>query len=120
MNGTEYTEEDNLRIYAEALAEFKQEHRDFIGSKVIYAPSKNRINATAKVFAIAERLHHKFPGFLVGFDLVGQEDRAPMLVKFAKHILQLPKDMKFFFHAGETNWFGYIDQNMVNVHIERP
>lgn len=108
-----------MRIYAEALAEFKEEHPDFIGSKIIYAPSKGGMNKGWKktnIFDTAAQLHHKFPGFLVGFDLVGQEDRAPMLVKFAKYILKLPKDMKLFLHAGETNWFGYIDQNMVNVH----
>lgn len=63
------------------------------------------------------RLHAKFPEFLAGFDLVGQEDVAPGLISFAEQILKLPSDLKFFFHAGETNWFGSVDENLVIIII---
>lgn len=102
-----------MKIYSEALAEFKQDHPNFIGSKVIYAPNKVSIADSAQFFATAQRLNAAFPNFLAGFDLVGQEDIAPMLVLYAEQILKLPGDMKFFFHAGETNWFGSIDENLV-------
>lgn len=104
-----------MRIYAEALAEFKQEHPDFIGAKVIYAPGKVMVADCDHFFETARQLRDEFPNFLAGFDLVGQEDTAPMLVQYAEHILKLPSDMKFFFHAGETNWFGSIDENLVSV-----
>lgn len=50
---------------------------------------------------------------MIGFDLVGQEDVAPTLVSYAEQILKLPSNIQFFFHAGETNWFGSIDENLV-------
>lgn len=101
-------------MYVEALEEFKQENPSFIGSKIIYAPLKQTSNETAATyFDVVLRLHAKFPQFLAGFDLVGQEDTAPELVSFAEHILQLPEDINLFFHAGETNWYGSVDENLV-------
>lgn len=115
LNGTDYDQENSISLYMEALDEFKRENPSFIGSKLIYAPAKpNQSNETyATYFKSVRRLHSKFPQFLAGFDLVGQEDRSPTLLTFAEQILQLPDDIKFFFHAGETNWFGNTDENLV-------
>lgn len=114
LDGKVYNEEETVEIYVEALNEFKHENPSFIGSKFIYAPLKQVSNETAaNYFDVILRLHAKFPHFLAGFDLVGQEDTAPGLVAFAEHILQLPDDINFFFHAGETNWFGSVDENLV-------
>lgn len=98
----------------EALNEFKSDNPSFIGGKYIYAPIKMATNETiAGYFEVIRRIHKKFPEFVVGFDLVGQEDPSPPLVKFAEQILLLPDDIKFYFHAGETNWYGSIDENLV-------
>lgn len=103
-----------MKIYVDALNEFKQENPSFIDGKFIYAPLKTLPNATiATYFEIIRRLHERFPNDLAGFDLVAQEDISPPLESFAEEILKLPDDIKFFFHAGETNWFGSIDENLV-------
>lgn len=100
----------------EALAEFKQDHPDFIGSKIIYGHGKSKMFlSNDPFFETAKKLHAKFSDFMVGIDLVGQEDIAPKLVSFVKDIQHMPADMNFFFHAGETNWFGGIDENLVNM-----
>lgn len=52
---------------------------------------------------------------MIGFDLVAQEDTGRPLIDFAEQILQLPKGIKFFFHAGETNWNGVTDDNLVSI-----
>lgn len=114
MDGKKYTEDDTLSVYREALEEFKSENPSFIGSKCIYAPAKLTSNdTTATYFEIIRRLHTKFPQFLAGFDLVGQEDKAPTLMSYAQQILELPDTVKLFFHAGETNWYGSTDENLV-------
>lgn len=59
-------------------------------------------------------LQTKFPDFVIGFDLVGQEDLGRPLIDFADQILTLPPTIKFFFHAGETNWGGQTDDNLVS------
>lgn len=97
------------------MAEFKQEHPDFIGSKIIYAPSKISPQNSGHIFETVKRLAKKFPNLMIGFDLVGQEDVAPTLVSYAEQILKLPSNIQFFFHAGETNWFGSIDENLVCI-----
>lgn len=105
-------------MYIEAIDEFRRENPLFIGSKVVYAPSKLASNSTiSHYFDAVRQLHANYPQFLVGFDLVGQEDAAPSLLSFAEHILKLPENLKFFFHAGETNWFGSIDENLVKSYL---
>lgn len=115
MNGTVYDEMDAMRMYAEASEEFKQENLSFIGSKCIYAPSKTAINKTInRYFELVRKFYENYPEFVAGFDLVGKEDISPSLLSFAEHILKLPSEIQFFFHAGETNWFGSADENLVN------
>lgn len=115
MDGNNYDEEATMGIYVEALDEFKRDNPSFIGSKFIYAPLKSADNQTINgYFKIVRHLYAKFPKFLAGFDLVGQEDTAPSLLAFAENILKLPSDIKLFFHAGETNWFGSVDENLVS------
>lgn len=43
------------------------------------------------------------PNFLVGFDLVGQEDLGKPLIEFKELVESLPQGTNFFFHAGETS-----------------
>lgn len=103
-------------MHLEVLAEFKREHPEFIGSKIIYGRGKSKLlPSNDPFFKRAKLFHKKFPDFVVGVDLVGQEDIAPKLVSFAKDLQHMPADMNFYFHAGETNWFGSIDENLVNI-----
>ena len=54
------------------------------------------------------------PRFVIGFDLVGQEDLGRPLVDFAD--LLLDHKIPYFFHAGETNWQGQpTDTNLVDA-----
>lgn len=114
LDGREYYEDDAIAIYIEAMKELSNENPLFIGSKFIYSGGKFGSNkTTARYFETIRHLHAKFPEFLAGFDLSGQEDKALPLITFVEQILQLPKDIKLFFHAGETNWFGSTDENLV-------
>lgn len=107
-----------MQIYIEALDEFKQENPGFIGSKFIYAPIKNASNRTAdRYFDVVKNLHKKFPQYLVGFDLVGQEDVSKNILDFIDGLLDLPEDINLFLHAGETNWYGSVDENMVSIYV---
>lgn len=100
----------------ETLDEFKRENPSFIGSKLIYTGNKwlSR-DMIADQFATVQHLHAKFPQFVGGFDLSNLEDKSPLLLIFAEQILELPKEIPLLFHAGETNWFGSIDESLVSV-----
>ncbi|XP_055314977.1 adenosine deaminase 2-like [Sitodiplosis mosellana] len=116
LDGNDYSETDILDIYIETLDEFKRDNPLFIGSKLVYAPGKHVSNEIVlRYFDAVRRLHKKYPRFLAGFDLVGQEDKTPGLLSFAEQILKLPADLEFFFHAGETNWFGSVDENLIDA-----
>lgn len=53
---------------------------------------------------------------MAGFDLVGQEELGRPLKDFVPELLKLPANIKFFFHGGETNWFGTsVDENLIDA-----
>lgn len=57
-----------------------------------------------------------YPNFVIGFDLVGQEDKGEPLVKFADQLNSVDPKINFFFHAGETNWNGIsTDLNLLDA-----
>lgn len=58
----------------------------------------------------AQQLIDEFPGFIIGFDLVAQEDPGRPLIDFAPILIEAAKNptMKYFFHAGETDWEGNV------------
>lgn len=162
-------------------AEFKVTHPSFIGIKLIYAQSKVKTNDQITLyFNNFLRLREKFPQYVVGFDLVGQEviystnwkamhetqlyyvdtlfkrfhgrhhihfislvdtvyhettltkcqcdffvlisfqDTAPRLFSYLQQFSKIPNPMKLYFlHAGETNWFGSVDENLVMAIFHR-
>ena len=77
---------------------------------MIYAPSRNTDPATVRAcIENTVQLVEAYPDFVVGFDLVGQEDLGRPLIEFISEILAGLKQhpgLRFFFHAGETDWQG--------------
>ena len=119
MEGNIYGPIETTQMYVDVLAEFKAENPEFIGAKFIYAPIKRVDMKTFRKYRpIIESLLEKFPDFVMGFDLVGQEDQGTPLKDFASEILQYPDNINFFWHAGETNWNGRIsDENLVSIRL---
>lgn len=69
----------------------------------------------------AVTLKSQFPNFMCGFDLVGQEDLGKPLQEFIPELLGTPNTMDFFFHAGETNWYGTTtDENLFDAVMMHP
>ncbi|XP_055535540.1 adenosine deaminase 2-like [Wyeomyia smithii] len=116
LDNRTYGPEEVVRIYYDLVEKFKSEHEDFIGAKFIYAPHRLCDDATfSQYMDIAERLHQKFPTFVAGFDLVGQEDLGRPHSDFNERLLKMNPSIQFFFHAGETNWNGYTDENLIDA-----
>ncbi|CAB0040226.1 unnamed protein product [Trichogramma brassicae] len=58
----------------------------------------------------------KYPDFVLGFDLIGQEDKFNPLMFYSSQLQKLGENTQFFFHAGETNWYGQdSDYNLVDA-----
>ncbi|XP_058461403.1 adenosine deaminase 2-like [Malaya genurostris] len=117
LTGKIYSPEEIIQIHVDETDKFKQSHPQFIGVKFIYAPARFANDTIFDGYIeIAKSLHGKFPNFVAGFDLVGQEDTGRPLIDFVPQLLMLPDSVRFFFHAGETNWYGMrTDQNMIDA-----
>lgn len=117
LEGTKYSKADVVQVYYDTLNDFKQGHPNFIGAKFIYGPNRKVNDSTfSEYMRTVVELQKQFPNFLAGFDLVGQEDLGRPLADFAETLLALPGNINFFFHAGETNWYGSsTDENLIDA-----
>lgn len=117
LDGTSYEPLITANTYKKVIKNFMKEHRDFVGAKLIYAPSRhvNR-EKLEEYIVLAERIKQSMPEIFAGFDLVGQEDLGGPLIEFAPRLLEAGSELNYFFHAGETDWYGTLtDENLVDA-----
>ncbi|XP_045503466.1 adenosine deaminase 2-like [Colias croceus] len=117
IDGKVYDELETARSYKKVVEKFMEDYPGFFGAKLIYAPLRSvdsrRVNGYIK---IAKKLKDEFPDFLAGFDLVGQEDLGTPTKDFLKELVKEKNTFDYFFHAGETNWYGTSsDENIVDA-----
>lgn len=116
MNGSQYSQSEVVGMYVKVLERFKAANSDFIGAKFIFAPVRHVSNATFDSYVqTLYQLIEKYPDFVVGFDLVGQEDAGYTLFDFVREILKIRPNISFYFHAGETDWNGLTSENLVRL-----
>lgn len=117
LDGTVYSPIITAKTYNKVIKKFKREYPDFFGAKLIYAPSRKieRIQLD-KYLNLARTLKADMPDLFAGFDLVGQEDLGSPLIEFIPQLLSASKELNYFFHAGETNWYGTLtDENLIDA-----
>ncbi|XP_034234311.1 adenosine deaminase 2-like [Thrips palmi] len=120
LDGTQYDQMQVAAIYQEVAERFKKVHPDFLGVRLIYAPSRHVSASQVREYLVFFRkLKKALPDFVAGFDLVAHEDDGNPLIDFVPALLQLRQDLpdvKYFFHAGETNWEqSSTDENLVDA-----
>lgn len=117
LDGKMYNPEEIVELYLETLNLFMEHYKDFQGARFIYAPPRDIDNKTlADHIDTARALKKKYPNFIAGFDLVGQEDIGKPLIDFVDQLQNLSKEMNVFYHAGETNWYGEsTDLNIIDA-----
>jgi len=98
---------------------FVKDHPDFIGVKLIYAPVRAVDARTVDHYLeTMTQLKRIYPEFVIGFDLVGQEDKGKPLIEFVDKLNAVDPNIQFFFHAGETNWNGETtDLNLLDAFL---
>ncbi|XP_026490761.2 adenosine deaminase 2-like [Vanessa tameamea] len=117
LDGTLHDLTHMPRIYHRVAKRFKEDHPDFIGIKLIVTIHRAKdINKIRKSIEIARRIKEELPDMFAGFDLVGQEDLGKPLVDFYPALTEAKDDINFYFHGGETNWFGSsTDENLADA-----
>lgn len=116
-NGKKHDSEEVIEILIKLVEEFKKSHKFFLGIKIIMAITRNseKASAEAKMKKFAD-LNMKYPNFIVGFDLVGQEDTGKPLAAYVEKLKEISQNGRFYFHAGETNWFNTeADANLIDA-----
>uniref|UniRef100_A0A0A1XIX3 Adenosine deaminase n=1 Tax=Zeugodacus cucurbitae TaxID=28588 RepID=A0A0A1XIX3_ZEUCU len=110
-------EYEAVELLMSLIEEFKQSHPGFLGLKIIYSAHRGADEVKIfKAFQTFKDFHARYPNFIIGFDLIGQEDQGNTLQTFVSVLQELPQSAKYFFHAGETNWFGTsVDLNLVDA-----
>lgn len=103
-NGKKYSSEAVAQLLIDLVEDFRRDHPLFLGIKLILAIARNSDSSTveSKMNRFME-LQKKYPNFMVGFDLVGQEDVGKPLSSFVEKLKQISQNGRFFFHAGETS-----------------
>uniref|UniRef100_A0A182N9L1 Adenosine deaminase n=1 Tax=Anopheles dirus TaxID=7168 RepID=A0A182N9L1_9DIPT len=119
-DGKEYGPVEVAQILHRIVDEFRRQHSTFHGVKLILAKHKNmsdgELDSALKLY---ESLSTTFPGFVTGFDLVGQEDSNRSLKSFASLLMQPPISSglpRYFFHAGEiVGYFSEANENVIDA-----
>ncbi|XP_032309783.1 adenosine deaminase 2 isoform X5 [Drosophila ananassae] len=105
--GKTYPKEFTAREYIDINKKFVKKYPDFLGVKIIFCGHRRSFEKIRKSIQEFKQLHSKdFPDFIIGFDIVGQEDPGKTLYSVLDYLEDLPKTAKLFFHGGETNWSG--------------
>ncbi|KAL8599790.1 hypothetical protein ACOMHN_052303 [Nucella lapillus] len=123
LDGRRHTKEWSIEnVYKPVFEQFRRQYPAFIGAKLIL--TRFRGVSTEDMLAhvqSATRMYQSHPGLVVGFDIVGQEDRYRPLTDFV-NVFMYPSSLTpsvhlpYFFHAGETDWQGTeSDDNLVDA-----
>ncbi|CAH1735729.1 unnamed protein product [Chironomus riparius] len=117
QNGKHLNSQDMAEVILKLVDDFKQDHPLFIGVKVIIAILRDYDEHAfdEKVERFLD-LRKKYPDLVVGFDLVGQEDLGRPLASYVEKLKNISDNGRFFFHAGETNFFNTdADVNLIDA-----
>lgn len=116
LNGHTYDNADFFRIFSKTVNRFKQDNPGFLGVRYIHSVYRGVDQDTLKNdLREIVRMKKLFPDFIAGFDFVGFEEEGHFLIDYHNELLEVTPDLQFFFHAGETNWFGHTDLNLIDA-----
>lgn len=116
-NGNRLGSEDVAEVLLKLVDDFKRDHQNFLGVKIIVTTPRNVDNSSieSRMQKFIE-LHKKYPNFVIGFDMVGQEDTGKPLSAYVHKLTEISQNGRFYFHAGETNWFNTdADVNLIDA-----
>lgn len=117
LKGNVYDAVATADAYKEVLDRFVSDYPDFFGAKLIYAPLRSvNANTVKEYLDTARQIKRSVPDLFAGFDLVGQEDLGVPLKDFLPELVAASDEFEYFFHAGETNWYGSSsDENIIDA-----
>lgn len=116
LNGTVYDVKHFFRTFINIVDKFKMERPDFVGVRYIHSIYRG-VNDDVLKQGLQQliEMQELFPAFIAGFDFVGYEEEGNSISDYSETLLNYSEQLKYFFHAGETNWFGHTDLNLLDA-----
>ncbi|RZC40862.1 adenosine deaminase CECR1-A-like [Asbolus verrucosus] len=116
LDGTVYSKKDFFEIFVQTVNKFRTDHPKFKGVRYIHSVPRGVDKETLQTeLNVIIEMQKLFSNFIIGLDFVGFEEEGKFLTEFRSEISAAQKHLKFFFHAGETNWFGQTDCNIADA-----
>ncbi|RUS85083.1 hypothetical protein EGW08_007135 [Elysia chlorotica] len=122
LDNVERDAEFGTLMVREVMANFTQQHPDFIGGKVILTGYRHTIREKVlQEVKTSVMLRGKYPEFFLGYDLVGDEVWFNSLLYYLDALLypstlDPPFKLPYYFHAGETDWQETeVDYNLIDA-----
>lgn len=117
LDGNVYDPVATAESYQKVTEQFMHDYPDFMGAKLIYAPSRGTEQFTFDEYLrFAKEIKRKLPDFFAGFDLVNHEDAGPPNKHFLPQLVNEKDNLNYYFHAAETNWNGMdSDENLYDA-----
>eukprot|EP00761_Pharyngomonas_kirbyi_P011548 gb/GECH01011573.1/.p1 GENE.gb/GECH01011573.1/~~gb/GECH01011573.1/.p1 ORF type:complete len:522 (+),score=122.01 gb/GECH01011573.1/:1-1566(+) len=114
LSGNKYNISDKIEVFIEAVKTVQTKYPFFSSRLILFGvkvESKQIIRQ--KAWTTLEMVH-KYPGWVMGFDLVGEEDKTHQLEYYLEDLIQTSNaGLKFWFHAGESN--NYTNANLYDA-----
>lgn len=116
-DGSSMASKEMLKYFRDASIRFQKNNPLWQGVRVIYSPSRSLVTSrsASNYLNIGLDLQKEFPDIFLGMDFVGHEDPGHKLKDYVRAVISVGKQMRFFFHAGETNWNGITDMNLLDA-----
>ncbi len=111
-NGNPYTDQQAIQLFINLIEEVKQEHPKFDARLILEWP--RYVDRPTMLFFVETSFQMKqlFPKYIIGFDLVTQEDAGNKTIYYLDDLLtqaeafskQYGVTLRYFFHDGESDW----------------
>ncbi|KAI8442070.1 hypothetical protein MSG28_005709 [Choristoneura fumiferana] len=117
LNGTVHDKIYMATLYDEVTKLFMKVNPDFVGIKLIMTRARaTNVDKVREALDLSRQVKQELPAMFAGFDLVGQEDVGRPLAEFSPVLLEAQDEINYYFHGGETNWYGTpVDENLFDA-----
>jgi adenosine deaminase-related growth factor len=108
-------EAGELELLTSLVDDFKAKHKNFFGVKLIW-PTQRGGSAVVSALQNTAKFANIYPNFVIGYDLLGQEDKGFSLLRNIDMIDGLLANLTAanttfskFYHSGESAWPGDVN-----------